>query len=230
MATDLAEVVGGAIALYLLFDLPLLVGGVITGVVSLLLLAVQNRRGQRIFERVITGLLLVIAIGFLTSLFVEPPPLGDVGRGSGAALRRAPRASCWPPRCSARRSCRTPSTCTPGWPATGTAIPRPVRAPLAAARHPMGRRPGDAGRRRGEPGDAAGRGDQPAGPGEHRLHRGRVRRGAGHARADGRIVVRHRTAGVRAGVDVGRRLRGRDDHAGPAAPVVSRCCCAGWSR
>ena len=31
MATDLAEVVGGAIALHLLFDLPLLVGGVITG-------------------------------------------------------------------------------------------------------------------------------------------------------------------------------------------------------
>ena len=81
MATDLAEVVGGAIALYLLFDLPLLVGGVITGVVSLVLLAVQDRRGQRVFERVITGLLLVIAIGFLTSLFVEPPPLADVAAG-----------------------------------------------------------------------------------------------------------------------------------------------------
>ncbi len=78
VATDLAEVVGGAIALYLLFDLPLLVGGVITGIVSLLLLAVQNRRGQRVFERVITGLLLVIAIGFLTSLFVQPPSAGDV--------------------------------------------------------------------------------------------------------------------------------------------------------
>jgi manganese transport protein len=81
MATDLAEVVGGAIALYLLFDLPLLVGGVITGVVSLLLLTLQNRSGQRVFERVITGLLLVIAIGFLTSLFVEPPPIGDVAGG-----------------------------------------------------------------------------------------------------------------------------------------------------
>jgi manganese transport protein len=78
MATDLAEVVGGAIALYLLFDLPLLLGGVITGFVSLLLLAVQNRSGQRVFESVITGLLLVIAIGFLTSLFVEPPSAGDV--------------------------------------------------------------------------------------------------------------------------------------------------------
>ncbi|MHA3019532.1 Nramp family divalent metal transporter [Mycobacterium sp. BMJ-28] len=81
MATDLAEVVGGAIALHLLFDLPLLLGGVITGVVSMLLLAVQNRRGQQVFERVITGLLLVIAVGFLTSLFVEPPAPSDIAAG-----------------------------------------------------------------------------------------------------------------------------------------------------
>ncbi|BBX31695.1 manganese transporter MntH [Mycolicibacterium mageritense DSM 44476 = CIP 104973] len=81
MATDLAEVVGGAIALYLLFDLPLLLGGAITGAVSLLLLTVQNRRGQRVFERVISGLLLVIAIGFLTSLVVETPPAGAVAEG-----------------------------------------------------------------------------------------------------------------------------------------------------
>jgi manganese transport protein len=81
MATDLAEVMGGAIALYLLFDLPLLVGGVITGIVSLVLLVVKDRRGQRMFERVITGLLLVIAIGFLTSLFVEPPPVDSVVAG-----------------------------------------------------------------------------------------------------------------------------------------------------
>jgi manganese transport protein len=81
MATDLAEVMGGAIALYLLFDLPLLVGGVITGIVSLLMLVIKDRRGQRMFERVITGLLLVIAIGFLTSLFVEPPPVDSVVAG-----------------------------------------------------------------------------------------------------------------------------------------------------
>ncbi|MDH6199303.1 manganese transport protein [Mycobacterium frederiksbergense] len=81
IATDLAEVVGGAIALYLLFDLPLLIGGAITGVVSLGLLAVQNRRGQQMFERVISGLLLIIAIGFLTSLFVETPPAAAVAAG-----------------------------------------------------------------------------------------------------------------------------------------------------
>jgi manganese transport protein len=74
MATDVAEIIGGAIALRILFGLPLLVGGIITGVVSLLLLAIQDRRGQLIFERVITGLLLVIAVGFAASFFVKTPP------------------------------------------------------------------------------------------------------------------------------------------------------------
>ena len=81
MATDLAEVIGGAIALYLLFDLPLLIGGVVTGVVSLLLLIVKDRRGQQTFERVIIGLLLIIAIGFLTSLVAAPPAIDDVAAG-----------------------------------------------------------------------------------------------------------------------------------------------------
>jgi len=81
MATDLAEVVGGAIALYLLFDLPLLVGGIITGVVSLVVLLIKDRRGQSVFERVITGLLMVIAVGFLASLFAAPPPLGAAAAG-----------------------------------------------------------------------------------------------------------------------------------------------------
>jgi len=81
MATDLAEVIGGAIALNLLFDLPLLLGGLIAGVVSLALLAVQNRRGQRPFERVITGFLAIIAVGFLAGLFVSPPSATDVASG-----------------------------------------------------------------------------------------------------------------------------------------------------
>ena len=80
MATDLAEVIGGAIALNLLFGLPLLLGGLIAGVVSLGLLAVQNRRGQRPFERLISGFLLIIAVGFLAGLFVSPPsPAGVIG-------------------------------------------------------------------------------------------------------------------------------------------------------
>jgi manganese transport protein len=81
MATDVAEVVGGAVALQLLFDLPLVLGGLIAGVVSLGLLAVQSVRGQRPFERVITGLLLVIAIGFVAGLFVAPPDPAGVLSG-----------------------------------------------------------------------------------------------------------------------------------------------------
>lgn len=78
VATDVAEIIGGAIALHLLFDLPLVLGGAITGVVSLLLLGIGDRNGQRVFERVIIGLLLVITIGFLASLVVNPPPPSDV--------------------------------------------------------------------------------------------------------------------------------------------------------
>jgi len=81
MATDIAEVIGGAVALYLLFDLPLLLGGVIAGAISLALLVVQNRRGQRPFERLITGFLVIIAVGFLAGLFVAPPSAADVAAG-----------------------------------------------------------------------------------------------------------------------------------------------------
>lgn len=70
-ATDLAEVLGGAIALEILFGVPLLLGGLIVGGVSMLLLAVQSRRGQRPFEFVVMGLLLVITIGFMAGLFVS---------------------------------------------------------------------------------------------------------------------------------------------------------------
>ncbi|RAV03715.1 Nramp family divalent metal transporter [Mycolicibacter senuensis] len=81
MATDLAEVVGGAIALNLIFGLPLMLGGLITGAVSMALLVVGDRRGPRAFEQIFSGLLAVIAIGFLASLVVGPPPVTDVAGG-----------------------------------------------------------------------------------------------------------------------------------------------------
>ncbi len=69
-ATDIAEVVGGAIALWILFGIPLVWGGVIVGVISMLLLALQSRHGQRIFELAIMAFLAIIAVGFLAGLFV----------------------------------------------------------------------------------------------------------------------------------------------------------------
>jgi manganese transport protein len=67
IATDLAEVIGGAIALHLLFGIPLFTGGVITGVVAFALLHLQTR-GYRPFELAIAGLFGVILLGFLATV------------------------------------------------------------------------------------------------------------------------------------------------------------------
>jgi manganese transport protein len=81
MATDLAEIIGGAVALNLLFNLPLIWGGVITGVVSMVVLMIQTRRGPKTFERVIASLLLIIAIGFTAGVFVAPPDPAGLAAG-----------------------------------------------------------------------------------------------------------------------------------------------------
>jgi manganese transport protein len=64
MATDLAEFVGAAIALNLLFGVPLFTAGLMTAVVAFAILSLQ-RRGHRRFELVIAGMLGVIFLGFL---------------------------------------------------------------------------------------------------------------------------------------------------------------------
>lgn len=80
-ATDLAEVIGGALALKLLFDLPLLTGGVITAVVAFGLLGLQSR-GYRPFELAIMGLLAVIFCGFAYILIVGGVSVGPLLRGT----------------------------------------------------------------------------------------------------------------------------------------------------
>ncbi|WP_442923428.1 Nramp family divalent metal transporter [Microbacterium sp. JZ31] len=81
MATDVAEVLGGAVALNLLFGVPLVWGGLITGAVSLALLVLQSTRGAKTFEFVIIGLLVIIAVGFAVGVFVAPPDGGSVLSG-----------------------------------------------------------------------------------------------------------------------------------------------------
>ncbi len=81
MATDVAEVIGGAVALNLLFGIPLLWGGLITGTVSIGLLVLQSRRGPRSFEFVVIGLIAIIAIGFAFGVFVAPPDGAGVAEG-----------------------------------------------------------------------------------------------------------------------------------------------------
>lgn len=77
IATDLAELIGGAIALNLLFGMPLFMGGCLIGALSTMLLRLEGGRTHRIFERAIIALLLVITFGFIAGLFVDPPdPVG----------------------------------------------------------------------------------------------------------------------------------------------------------
>lgn len=73
IACDIAEIIGGAIALQLLFNIPLVAGGLITAVVSFVLLAVYRQKQTKYFERMIMGMLLVIPIGFVVGLFMQPP-------------------------------------------------------------------------------------------------------------------------------------------------------------
>jgi manganese transport protein len=80
-ATDMAEVIGGAVALNLLFGLPLLAGGIIIGLASMLLLSLQSNRSQKSFEVAILILLGVIAVGFVSGLFVNPPDAGSALTG-----------------------------------------------------------------------------------------------------------------------------------------------------
>jgi manganese transport protein len=63
MATDLAEFVGAAIGLNLLFGVPMAAAGVITGVVAFGLLALEQR-GYRRFELAIAGLFGIVFLGF----------------------------------------------------------------------------------------------------------------------------------------------------------------------
>ncbi|PLS29151.1 manganese transporter [Bifidobacterium parmae] len=78
IATDLAELIGGAIALNLLFGLPLFAGGVVIGIVSTVLLMFEGGRTHRLFEKMVIALLLVITFGFIAGLLIAPPAPADV--------------------------------------------------------------------------------------------------------------------------------------------------------
>ena len=67
MATDLAEFVGAALGLNLVFHLPLFTAGLVTAVVAFGILALEQR-GYRRFELAIMGLLAIVAGGFLVDL------------------------------------------------------------------------------------------------------------------------------------------------------------------
>lgn len=88
-ATDLAEVVGGAIALQLLFGVPLVAGGALVGAASIGLLALQTR-GQRRFEFAIMSLLAIIAVGFVAGAVAAPIDWGGLAGGLVPRFEGAP--------------------------------------------------------------------------------------------------------------------------------------------
>ena len=113
MATDLAEFLGAALGFNLLFGIPLWVAGILTAIATFLILGLE-RYGFRPLEAVITALVGVIAVSYLIETILDQARLGP-----GALPRRRARSSpgrracCWRPASWARRSCRTPSSCTP---------------------------------------------------------------------------------------------------------------------
>ena len=78
MSTDIAEFLGGAIGLDLLFGVPLLPAGLMTGAIAFGILGL-HRFGFRRFELVITGLLGIIFLGFLyETLRIGPSAHGSL--------------------------------------------------------------------------------------------------------------------------------------------------------
>src|SRR6478736_4877628 len=79
-ACDLAEVLGAAIALNLLFGLPLIWGVCLTALDVLIVLYLQNH-GFRYVEALVVGLILAIAGSFAIELWLARPDLGTVASG-----------------------------------------------------------------------------------------------------------------------------------------------------
>ncbi|GAB2532746.1 Nramp family divalent metal transporter [Spirosoma aerophilum] len=79
-ATDLAEVIGSAIALNLLFGLPLTIGILITALDVLLLLYLQNK-GFQLIERIVASLIFLIVGCFGYELLVSKPDIAEVVAG-----------------------------------------------------------------------------------------------------------------------------------------------------
>ncbi len=80
MATDVAEFIGAALGLNLLFGVPLLPAGFLTGAIAFALLELQ-RHGFRRFELAITALLGLILLGFLYETLKIEPSAGGAARG-----------------------------------------------------------------------------------------------------------------------------------------------------
>jgi manganese transport protein len=88
IACDVAEVLGSALALQLLFHLPLWAGVLVTGLDTLIVLALKGH-GFRQLEAIVLGLVGTIAFCFLVELILLAPAWADVGAGLLPTLKVA---------------------------------------------------------------------------------------------------------------------------------------------
>ena len=79
-ACDLAEVIGSAVALNLLFKIPLVIGVILTALDVLIVLYLQNK-GFRYIEALVVGLIGVIGISFLYELIISRPEISGIAAG-----------------------------------------------------------------------------------------------------------------------------------------------------
>jgi manganese transport protein len=80
IACDLAEVIGTAIALKLLFGIPLIGGALLAALDAFLLLLLMNK-GFRFLEAFVIALLIVIAVCFAIQIVAAAPPVAEMLRG-----------------------------------------------------------------------------------------------------------------------------------------------------
>lgn len=85
IACDLAEIIGMAIGLQLLFDLPLLYGISITILDTFVLLFLMNK-GMRKMEAFIVSMVFIVGISFLVEMFIVEPSLIEVAKGFEPSL------------------------------------------------------------------------------------------------------------------------------------------------
>ena len=80
MATDLAEFIGAALGLYLIFQIPMITAALIAAVGSFAILELQ-RRGVRPLEAIITGMIFIVVIAFGVQVFYAKPEAGPMLTG-----------------------------------------------------------------------------------------------------------------------------------------------------
>ena len=217
MATDLAEFVGAAIALNLLFGVPLFTSGLITAVVAFAILGLQTR-GYRRFETTIMGLLGVVLLGFVWELLHSGADPGGVAAGfvpgfagtESILLATGILGATVMPHVIYLHSALTQNRIRP-WNDGERRAAAALRAP--------GRGPGDGHRRLVNISMLVVAAALFHGVVGRRLDRGGARRLPGPARHRRRRGVRHRTAGMGA-VQLERgHLRGPGGHAGLHSPL-----------